>query len=282
MLIGIAATLTATVSMGPDVMQLFREDPERALSMLSAGETILLWLGPVNVVLALFNMVPGFPLDGGRVFRALAWWATGDLEKATRWASGAGKMFAIALMGAGVLMALGFQLPWFGRGLGPGLWLLLIGWFLFKAAQVSYQQLLIREAIEGVHVNALMRHRFQAVPPSCDLQTLVRNYAMQSEQDSFPVVERGRLLGMVRIRDAMRVSHDRWATTRVEQVMSPAADVDAVKPQAEVGDALRSLQQKQLTELPVVEDGYLCGLLEMTDIFRWVALHQLEHDGSRT
>src|SRR5690606_34380126 len=118
------------------------QNPEQLLAGLGPGTTLLLWLGPVNIVLGLFNLVPGFPLDGGRVMRAVIWGATGDLHRATRHASNAGRAFAWLLIACGIAMILGMQVPLFGRGFVGGLWLTLIGWFLHNAALMSYRQLL--------------------------------------------------------------------------------------------------------------------------------------------
>jgi Zn-dependent protease len=116
------------------------DQPAEMLAGLGPWTTLLLWLGPVNIVLGLFNLVPGFPLDGGRVMRAAIWGATGDLHKATRWASNGGRAFAWFLIAAGVAMILGVRVPFFGTGFVGGLWLALIGWFLHNAAIMSYRQ----------------------------------------------------------------------------------------------------------------------------------------------
>src|SRR5262249_43220081 len=119
-------------------------DPEELVRMAGPVAAVLLWLGPLNILLALFHLVPGVPLDGGRLLRALLWWATGDLEKATRLASGAGRGVGWGLMTVGLLMAFGFRVPIFGTGIGSGLWVALIGWFLNQAARASYAALRIR------------------------------------------------------------------------------------------------------------------------------------------
>src|SRR5690606_8733133 len=112
-------------------------DPEAFLSSLSPLATRCFWLGPLNVILGIFNLVPGLPLDGGRVLRAARWGATGDMVRATRWASSAGRAFACLLIATGFAMALGVRVPFFGTGLVGGLWLALIGWFLNNAAVAS-------------------------------------------------------------------------------------------------------------------------------------------------
>src|SRR5262245_14789842 len=106
-------------------------DPLRAFQDVGPFATVLLWLGPINVMLGLFNLIPAFPLDGGRVLRAVLWAATRDLTRATRWAAAVGQAFALLLILAGVIMVLGVRVPWLGRGLVPGLWIAFIGWFLY-------------------------------------------------------------------------------------------------------------------------------------------------------
>ena len=137
--------------------------PMEVMAHASPLTTVLLWLGPLNVSLALFNMVPGFPLDGGRVLRALVWWATGDLRRATLIASRMGQGFAWVLIGVGVLMTLGHNVPLFGSGFGSGLWLILIGWFLNNAARSSYQQLMLRELLEELPARDVTRSDVRSV-----------------------------------------------------------------------------------------------------------------------
>src|SRR5690606_16133536 len=129
-------------------------------------------------------------------FRAIVWWATGDLRKATRWAANAGRYFGYALIAAGVVMILGFPVPIFGRGLVSGLWLVFIGWFLSRAATASYRQLVIREALSEIEVVDLMRRRIIAVPAEASVADLVA-YAFETDQESFPVVVGDQLVGVV-------------------------------------------------------------------------------------
>src|SRR5689334_420288 len=132
-------------------------DPLRAFQDVGPLATVLLWLGPINIMLGLFNLIPAFPLDGGRVLRAALWAGTRDLTKATRWAAGIGQAFGMLLIFAGISMLLGIRVPWLGRGLIPGLWTAFIGWFLYRAAAASYSRVLISDLLDDVPVARLMR-----------------------------------------------------------------------------------------------------------------------------
>lgn len=135
--------LALTPRSGPEAF-----DPIQALQAMGPLATMLLWLGPINLMLALFNLVPGFPLDGGRMLRAALWGVTGDLYRATRWAAWMGQGFGVAMMGSGMFMIAGVDMPLLGSGVASGLWIALIGRFLHRAAFMSYQMLLAQRAVE--------------------------------------------------------------------------------------------------------------------------------------
>jgi Zn-dependent protease/CBS domain-containing protein len=249
------------------------EHPQQAFSHFGPVATLLFWLGPVNILLGVFNLVPGFPLDGGRVLRAVLWGVTGDLRRATRLASSVGQGFAWLLIATGVAMILGVRVPIFGTGLIGGLWLAFIGWFLNNAALMSYQQLLVREALEHVPVSRLMRRNFDTVHPGLGVNTLVEEHIMGSEQRAFPVLDRGRLAGMVCLQDVRKVARDRWPATRVEDIMTPADQVAAVEPQDDAAEAMLVLSRRAVNQLPVVDHGKVVGLLRREDILRWLSLY---------
>lgn len=247
-------------------------DPLAAVRAIGPVATVLLWLGPINILLGLFNMVPGFPLDGGRVLRSLIWWATGNLRKATRWAAGMGQAVAWTLMAAGVAMAFGVRLPVLGSGLLPGLWLVLIGWFLNNAARMSYQQLLTRQALEDVQVSEVMRARVDTVPLELSIEELVHERIMQSDQRAFPVVDAGQLAGLVTLEDVRKTPRSEWPTTTVRQVMTPAERLATIAPEQQASDALSQLAQRDIDQLPVVDHGRIMGVVRRQDIMKWIAL----------
>ena len=244
-----------------------------ALPRIGPFATLMLWLGPINIVLGLFNMVPGFPLDGGRVLRSILWWATGSYRKATRWASLAGQTVAWVLISAGVFMAFGFYVPLLGTGIVQGLWLILIGWFLSRAARTSYEQVVINEALENVPVSRLMLSRLDAVPPEMSVTELVQTRLLHSDQRCFPVLSDGRLEGLVCIEDVRKVPESRWNETAVREVMTPLSGLTVLEANAQSGDAMRALARRDVDQIPVVENGRLLGLVRRQDIMKWLGLH---------
>lgn len=250
-------------------------EPQRALAALSPLATLLFWLGPVNVGLALFNLLPGFPLDGGRVLRAIIWGATGDLHRATRWTAAMGQGIAWLFIVSGVAMMLGLRVPFLGRGLSSGLWMALIGWFLNNAARASYQRLLIQETLEHVPVSRLMQRSFASVDPDLTLDRLVDEYIVRSDQNGFPVIdaESGRLVGLISLDDLRKVSREVWGRTPVRSVMTTVDALPPVSPDADAALALLELAQRKAEQLPVVEGGEVRGILRREDILRWLSLY---------
>jgi Zn-dependent protease/CBS domain-containing protein len=248
-------------------------DPHRFYAELGPVATLLFWVGPVNVLLALFNLVPGFPLDGGRVLRALLWGITGSLKRATRWASRCGQVFAWVLIASGVAMILGLRVPIFGTGLVPGLWLAFIGWFLHSAALMSYRQLLVKEALEDVPVSRLMQTDFATVPGDLSLEALVDRYFAHSDQRAYPVMDGGRLVGLACLKDVRTIPREEWAARRVRDIMTAPQDVVCVSPREDAMEAMQLLNGRNLNQLLVVEKGKVRGLFRREDILKWLALH---------
>jgi Zn-dependent protease/CBS domain-containing protein len=262
--IGMAATAGAYASIGSEATSLLMTQPEKGMAAIGPFATILLWLGPINVLLGFFNMIPGFPLDGGRVLRSILWWATGDLKRATFWASGVGRFFGLLLMVSGVAMVFGFQIPIFGTGIVPGFWLVLIGWFLRSAAQGSYQQLLLRQSLEEVTAGQLMRSQIAKVPSDISVQSFIDDYVFELEQRFFPVSEGNRFVGMVSSGDAKAVPADERQTTPVRSIMTPASEVKTLSPDDPVLDGLSAIARQGV--IPVVRAGEILGLLASTDL----------------
>jgi CBS domain-containing protein len=249
------------------------EEPQRTFAQFGPVSTLLLWLGPVNIVLAVFNLVPGFPLDGGRVLRAALWGATGDLHLATRWASYGGQAFAWLLIGSGIGMALGLHVPLLGTGLVPGLWLALIGWFLNNAAVMAYQQLLLRESLDDVPVAQLMLTDVPAVGADMSLSTLVDDYMMPTHQRAFPVMKNEALAGLICLQDVSKIPRAKWDMTRVADVMTSTENLATIGPEESSSRAMMTLSQRGVNQLPVIERGRVRGLIRREDILKWLTLY---------
>ncbi len=273
--IGVGASFAGIQLAGANAFETV--DPEVFLAGLSPTASLLLWLGPINITLAIFNLVPGFPLDGGRVFRAIVWWVTGDLHRATRLATNAGRGFGWGLVMLGLALSFGLTLPGLGTGLSQGLWLMLIGWFLANAARASYSQLTMREALGDLRVSDVMRTHIDTVDPELDVSSFVREHVMQSDQTGFPVVDggdHGGVLGMVTLNDIRRAPRERWHDLRVRDVMVPADRLDTLSPGASALDALNQLTEHD--QVPIVDHGRLVGLARRQDVMKWVILHGAE------
>lgn len=224
---------------------------------------VALYLGFINVLLAVFNLLPGFPLDGGRLFRALVWRATGDVTKATRWATTGGKALGYGLMGLGLLQT-------FAGGALGGLWLVFIGWFLRGAAEMSMTQHLIRGALEGVRVAELMSGNPETVTPGLTLRELVDEHLLTRRYQSFPVVDGTRLVGLVTLDHVKDAPRDRWGSTRVEDVMAKADERLVVSADEGMIEVLSRMQDADTRRVLVTRGGELVGIVSASDISRWV------------
>ncbi|HEY8461438.1 MAG TPA: site-2 protease family protein [Blastocatellia bacterium] len=247
-------------------------DPQTIARQLGPVTTLLAWLGPINILLGLFNLIPGFPLDGGRILRAALWSGTKDLRKATAWAAGVGRLTGWMFIGAGIAMGLGARLPFFGTGLLGGLWLIFIGWFLNNAAVSSYQQTVVRDLLEDVPVFRLMRLNVPTVAPTLTVSRLVYDYVMGVGERAFPVVEGDRLVGMVCLKDIRRVRREDWDRVTVREIMTEASHLDVVTASEDASNALEKLTRRDVGQAPVIENGRLVGLLRRADILKWLEL----------
>jgi len=247
-------------------------NPTATIARLSPLTTLLLWLGSINVILGIFNLTPGFPLDGGRVLRSILWAATGNLRRATRWASWIGQAIAWLMIIGGISMAFGAQIPFFGTGLTSGLWLAFIGWFLNSASVQSYQQVVVHDILEGVAVERMMRTDPPTCLPDCSVNRLVHEHIMRTDDQAFPVLDDGRLVGLVTLEDVRKVSRHAWDTTTVSEIMTPADQLTVVTPGEDAAEALNKLVQRDVRQLPVLRDGQLVGLLRRRDIIKWLQL----------
>jgi Zn-dependent protease/predicted transcriptional regulator len=247
-------------------------DPSQVLGQLNPVFTLLLWLGSVNVTVGIFNLIPGFPLDGGRVLRSILWAATDDLRRATRWASGVGQAIAWLMIVGGISMAFGARIPFFGSGFTNGLWLAFIGWFLNNASTQSYRKVVVQDILQGVPVKQMMRTHPPTCSADCSVSRLVHEHIMGTDDQSFPVLDGTRLLGIVTLQDVRSLPRDAWDTTTVGEIMTPADQLTLVGEEEDAAEALDKLVQSDVRQLPVLRNGELVGLLRRRDIIKWLQL----------
>jgi Zn-dependent protease/CBS domain-containing protein len=247
-------------------------DPTEAARAMGPVATVLLWLGSINIILGIFNLIPGFPLDGGRILRSALWAILGDLKRATRLASWVGQGVGILMIVSGISMVFGARLPYFGTGAG-GLWLAFIGWFLHSAATRSYRQVVVRDILEGVPVSAMAVSEPPTITPDSSVSALVHDHIMRSDDHAFPVVDGGRLIGLVTLGDVRSVARESWDVTSVREIMTRADELITVGPDDDASEALNRLVRRDVRQLPVVSQGRLLGLVRRRDIMRWLQLH---------
>lgn len=218
------------------------------------------YLGLINLLLAAFNMLPAFPLDGGRVLRSVLWWVNGDLRKSTRIAAMAGAILGAALMVLGVINIV-------SGAFVAGMWQLLIGFFIQSAAGASRSQIEMREGLKNIRVRDVMNKDVVGVPPHITVASLVHDYVYRYYHKFFPVIgEDGRVLGCVRLASVREVPRERWGEVRVADVMEPVSDSNRLGPAESAVDALRRMQKGGVSRFLVMQGGRLLGVLSMRDV----------------
>jgi Zn-dependent protease/CBS domain-containing protein len=226
---------------------------------------VLGYLASLNLLLALFNLVPAFPLDGGRILRGAMWWATGDFRRATRWAAASGMVFSALLTALGIVSI-------FSGEFVQGMWWVLLGFFLSGAAEASRRDLDVREALQGVPVDRVMTADPIAVPPDTTVAELVEGFIYRHHHKSFPVAEHGRLVGCVSTREVAAVPRERWASETVAAIATPCGPEATVAPGDDAIAALTRMQRERLSRLMVVDRGRLVGVLSLSDLMRLLAV----------
>ncbi len=219
----------------------------------------------INVLLAAFNILPGFPLDGGRVLRALLWGATNNLRKATNIATTVGQVFGWALIAWGVFWALTDNII-------GGVWLIFIGWFLNSAAEASRREMELRAIWLNVKVANVMNDRPETIEGTANIETLVNDLYVKKGIRSVAVVEDGKLQGIVTLADIKKVAPGVWRTTTVSSVMTPQP-LKTVTPADNMKAAVYLMAENGLNQLPVVVEERLVGMLDRADIIRYVQVH---------
>jgi Zn-dependent protease/predicted transcriptional regulator len=227
--------------------------------------SVLEYLGFINVVLAVFNLLPAFPLDGGRVMRSILWQRRGDLRSATRTAANVGSAFGLGFILLGVFAVLG------GAFIG-GMWWFLIGMFLRGASRMSYQQVELRRALEGEPVSRFMEENPSAVSPSISLQELIDEHVYRSRHRLYPVVRGDELLGCVDVDDIKNEPKERWEHTTVGEVMHRCSGENTVAPEMDAVEALSLMKRSRKSRLVVAQEGELVGVITLRNLLDFLAL----------
>jgi Zn-dependent protease len=251
--IGAAFLVLAAVVQGPPVAHMLAE-----------------YLGSVNVVLALFNMLPGFPLDGGRVLHAVLWAFSHDRARATRSAAGAGRMVGITLVAAAAFLVV-------SGGFIGGLWTALVGWMLVRWAGAARRQSLVEEGLAGVPVSRVMSRPVAWVPPQVTLDAAARDYLAPAHARCLPVAGagEGEFDGAICVSDLRKVAPQEWSHDRVAAVMHSRDDAVVVDPRRPAADALRLMTAQGKELVAVVDEGRLVGLVDAGDVSTFIARREL-------
>ena len=226
---------------------------------------VLSYLGWLNLALVAFNIVPAFPLDGGRMLRALLWRAKHNLQWATRFTSRLGGGFGIVLIGLGLISIIT------GNFVG-GLWLIVLGLFLRNAAQMSYRQLIVRRALEGEPVSRFMEPAVETVPPSTTVRDFVDNYVYKHHFKLYPVTDNGSLEGCVSTRMLQEFPKATWQEHTVKEVVQPCADNNSIDVNEDATVALDKMNRNGVSRLIVTENNRLRGIITLKDLMRFIAL----------
>jgi Zn-dependent protease len=220
------------------------------------------YLSVINLLVGIFNLIPGFPLDGGRILRSALWSLTGDIKRATEIASAFGKIFAYFLMGAGFLYL-------FYGAILSGIWLIFIGFFLQEAAATSYQQVAMKQLLSGAKVQDIMSKNIITVDENISLLSLVDDYFFKYRYTSFPVLsEDENIKGLITIHAVKDVHRNMWASTKIKDAMVPLVQNFVVQPNKDVFEALTQMASNGVGRLLVIHNGKLIGIISQRDVIR--------------
>jgi Zn-dependent protease/CBS domain-containing protein len=227
----------------------------------NAVDGVVAWLGFTNLILLAFNMLPALPLDGGRVLRSALWHFRGDLQWATWVASGVGRGFGFLFIGLGVFMLI-------VEGAFSGAWLAFIGWFLLQAATVEARYVATKQALDGLRVRDLMIREPVTVEADLNLGQFMDDIAWSRRYTTYPVLERGRPIGLLAFRSVASVPRDEWNTSRVRDTMIPREEVPELDEDEPAIDALAELSASEVNRGLVVDGERLAGFISITDLAR--------------
>jgi len=228
------------------------------------------YLARINLFIALFNLIPGFPMDGGRVFRSAVWAKTGNLYRATRQASRVGRGIALFFIVLGVLSLF--------TGAPGGIWMILIGWFLHSAAQASYSQSTIQASLSGVKVKDVMVKEIISLSAEMSIAEAVEAYFLRYGFGGFPVMDGGRFVGMFTLRETTTVQREEWAVTPVSRAYVPHDSRWEISPDEDALRALELMVREDKGRIAVTDRGRLVGLITRNGIARYMQIKGKDYD----
>jgi Zn-dependent protease/predicted transcriptional regulator len=235
--------------------------------MGAAPETPLhamfVWLGYINLSLAAFNMIPGYPLDGGRILRSILWLASGNPLRATQQASTVGKAIALLFIACGIFRFFG------GAGFG-GLWIAFIGWFLLQAAGASYSAVALTEGLKGVQVRDIMTSDCVTLDGNINVEQFVENYLLRSGRRCFVIQQNGEITGLVTPHEIKELERPRWPYTTLADIMRPLDQIHTVTPVTPVMEALETMGRDDVNQLPVVSGKHLDGIITRANVVQFL------------
>ncbi len=213
------------------------------------------FLWTVNVALGIFNLIPAFPLDGGRVLRSILWTLYKDMRKATRRAAAVGSLFGYLLIVFGIMTGIG------GGNLLNGLWLAFIGWFLANAAESSVRQMEFQNVFAGMKARDIIASDCPAVPESLSLSDLVNDYILPTGNRCFMVTDDGQLSGIISLHELKAIPRQAWTQTSVHTAMKRTEDLKKINPEASIQEVLKIMDDEKINQIPVVEGNRLIGII---------------------
>lgn len=232
------------------------------------------YLAIINIAVGIFNMLPGYPLDGGRVLRSVLWARSRNMLRATRWASAAGTFISFGLIAIGVLSMLA------GNFVG-GAWFVVIGWFLRNTSEQAYQQLVLKSTLEGATVTEMVNRGYEGVSPDVPLTDIVHDYMIGRGQRFVPIVVAGDLLGVITMSDLQKVPREQWPTTSAFRAMTPREKLLVVEPQDALTRALELMAEHDVHQLPVIDrNRTFLGFVTRSDVLRLIQIRTEVGSGS--
>ena len=226
------------------------------------------YLAIVNIVLGVFSILPGYPLDGGRILRSIIWKTTGNLERATFIASTAGRVIGFVIIAAGIFFI-------FMRNFLNGIWLVFIGWFIQSSAQTGYRQLIFETSIKGIKVRDIMNENIVNVTKDITIQDLVDDYFMKYRFGRFPVIEdekTQRFIGVISLHDIKGVSKEEWPKVKIGDIVKSVSESEKVDMSTEISDAIKKMGKNDLGHLVIMSGNKLRGIITKSDVMRFIRI----------